>query len=52
MDLSKITAVMSWPTPQTVKNLQHLLGFANFYQYLMQGFSGNYVPNIPAQEAG
>ena len=31
MDDGKTDAVVHWPTPQSIKNLQRLLGFANFY---------------------
>lgn len=39
MDQNKVQAVTSWPTPQTVKELQCFLGFANFYQRFMCNFS-------------
>ncbi|KAK3513188.1 hypothetical protein QTP70_009764 [Hemibagrus guttatus] len=32
MDNGKVTAIRSWPTPTTVKELQQFLGFANFYR--------------------
>ena len=31
MDLSKVTAIAEWPEPKTIKDVQSLLGFANFY---------------------
>ncbi len=31
MDDKKVQAVLDWPQPQTVKELQRFLGFANFY---------------------
>lgn len=31
MDRSKVDAVLSWPKPTNVKELQRFLGFANFY---------------------
>ncbi|KAK1788381.1 hypothetical protein P4O66_015987 [Electrophorus voltai] len=39
-DPVKFTAVMDWPTPVTVKDLQRFLGFANFYRW----FIGNFGP--------
>ncbi len=39
MDQGKVTAVAEWPTPQTIKDLQRFLGFANFYRRFMKGFS-------------
>ncbi len=32
MDARKFKAVLEWPQPQTVKELQRFLGFANFYR--------------------
>lgn len=31
MDEGKVQAIHNWPIPSTVKELQHFLGFANFY---------------------
>lgn len=39
MDQDKVTAITNWPIPTKIKDLQQLLGFANFYQRLIQGFS-------------
>ncbi len=39
MDQGKVTAVAEWPTPQTIKELQRFLGFANFYHRFIKGFS-------------
>ncbi|XP_053530636.1 uncharacterized protein LOC128628963 [Ictalurus punctatus] len=38
MDQSKVRAVVEWPTPRTVEELQRFLGFANFYQRLIRDF--------------
>lgn len=32
-------AVVSWPIPQSVKELQHFHGFANFYRCFFQNYS-------------
>ncbi|KAL0149180.1 hypothetical protein M9458_055514, partial [Cirrhinus mrigala] len=32
MDERKVSAVVSWPEPTTIKELQRFLGFANFYR--------------------
>ena len=32
MDPTKVSAVTSWPIPNSRKQLQRFLGFANFYQ--------------------
>ncbi|KAL0146495.1 hypothetical protein M9458_058126 [Cirrhinus mrigala] len=39
MDEGKVEAVVSWPKPNSVKELQRFLGFANFYRRFIQGFS-------------
>ena len=31
MDTPKVEAIMSWPTPKCVKDIQAFLGLANFY---------------------
>jgi len=31
MDLTKVDAIMSWPTLKHMKNIQAFLGLANFY---------------------
>ncbi|KAI2665792.1 Transposon Tf2-9 polyprotein [Labeo rohita] len=39
MDEGKVDAVVSWPKPNSIKELQRFLGFANFYRRFIQGFS-------------
>lgn len=36
---AKMAAVMEWPIPKMVKNLQCFLGFTNFYRRFIWGFS-------------
>jgi len=40
MDHSKVKAVLEWPTPTTLKQLQSFLGFANFYRRFIRNYSG------------
>ena len=39
MDPAKVSPVTSWPVPETHKQLQLFLGFGNFYQRFIRGFS-------------
>lgn len=39
MDPAKVAAVISWPAPETRKQLQRFLGFVNFYRRLIHGYS-------------
>lgn len=40
MDVEKVKAVKNWPVPGSIKELQRILGFANFYRRFIQGYSG------------
>uniref|UniRef100_A0A3B1IV37 Gypsy retrotransposon integrase-like protein 1 n=1 Tax=Astyanax mexicanus TaxID=7994 RepID=A0A3B1IV37_ASTMX len=44
MDDSKVDAVTSWPVPQSIKDLQRFLGFANFYRRFIRNFSAIAAP--------
>ncbi|CAJ2511912.1 Uu.00g075370.m01.CDS01 [Anthostomella pinea] len=39
MDPEKVDALLDWESPRNVKDLQHFLGFANFYRRFIRGFS-------------
>jgi hypothetical protein len=39
MDLVKIAGVVDWPTPSNKQKVQSFIGFVNFYQCFMPGFS-------------
>ncbi|XP_042611612.1 uncharacterized protein LOC122144624 [Cyprinus carpio] len=44
MDQGKVSAIKEWPIPQSVKELQRFLGFANFYRCFIQDFSLHTAP--------
>ena len=44
MDPEKVSAVMDWPVPKTVKQVQAFLGFANFYRRFIRNFAMITVP--------
>lgn len=44
MDDSKVRAVLKWPQPRILKELQRFLGFANFYRRFIRNFSGVAAP--------
>ncbi|KAK3562207.1 hypothetical protein QTP86_030343 [Hemibagrus guttatus] len=44
MDCAKVEAIKSWPQPGTVKDLQHFLGFANFYRRFISRYSDLTAP--------
>lgn len=39
MDEKKVSAVLNWPKPKTLKELQRFLGFANCYRQFIRNFS-------------
>ncbi|KAK3507847.1 hypothetical protein QTP70_001407 [Hemibagrus guttatus] len=39
MDVVKVRAVTEWPAPATVQELQHFLGFTNFYRRFIRNYS-------------
>jgi len=39
IDSVKVAGVAEWPTPESKKELQQFLGFTNFYQCFIQGYS-------------
>src|SRR6266545_1653972 len=39
MDTVKVAGVRNWPAPMNKKEVQSFLGFTNFYQRFIQGFS-------------
>jgi len=39
MDLKKIQVIKDWSTPQTIRDVQCILGFANFYWIFIKNYS-------------
>ena len=39
MDPSKVDAILTWESPQNIKDVQGFLGFANFYRRFIKNFS-------------
>ncbi len=46
MEEEQIKTIRNWPEPQSLRDIQVFLGFANFYQQFIQGFSRLAVPLI------
>ena len=44
MDLAKITSILEWPVPTSVKQVQSFLGFANFYRKFIHNYSSLAAP--------
>ncbi len=44
MDERKVQAIINWPRPLTIKELQCFLGFANFYRRFIHNFSTTEAP--------
>jgi len=40
MDKNKINAVLEWPTPRNIKELQSFIGLCNFYRRFIKNFAG------------
>ena len=44
MDPAKVFAILDWPTPKSVKEVQSFLGFANFYRKFIHNCSSLTTP--------
>ncbi|KAI2660449.1 Transposon Tf2-11 polyprotein [Labeo rohita] len=44
MDQGKVSTIQEWPQPLTVKELQHFLGFSNFYRRFIKDYSSITAP--------
>jgi RNase H-like domain found in reverse transcriptase len=45
MDPAKVKVIQDWPEPRKVKDIQSLLGFANFYRQYIHNYSDIIVPS-------
>ena len=53
MDPSKVSAILEWPTPKSVKEVQSFLGFANFYRKFIPHCSSlSNPPHLPHLQGG
>ena len=39
MDRAKVSVVLDWPIPKSIKEIQSFLGFANFYRKFIKSYS-------------
>ena len=46
MDPAKVSVILDWPIPRSVKDVQSFLGFANFYRKFIQNYSALASPLI------
>ena len=44
MDPKKFSAILDWPTPKSVKDVQSFLGFYNFYRKFIHNYSAIATP--------
>ena len=44
MDPAKVSAILNWPEPTSVKEVQSFLGFANFYRKFINSYSSLAFP--------
>ena len=44
MDPAKVSAILEWPVPKSVKDVQSFLGFANFYRKFILHYSSLTTP--------
>ena len=44
MDPAKVAAILDWPTPKNLKEVQSFLGFSNFYRKFILHYSALTFP--------
>ncbi len=52
MEPKKVEAVLNWPIPTTVKEVQRFIGFANFYRRFITNFSSVVAPLTALTKGG
>ena len=52
MDSEKVKAIVDWPIPTTIKQVQGFLGFANFYRRFIRNYSARASPIIALLRGG
>ena len=52
MDVSKVQAILDWPTPSSVRALRGFLGLARYYRRFIKDFGSIAGPSYSALEEG
>ncbi len=52
MDYKKVEAVLNWPIPTIVKEVQRFIGFANFYRRFIKNYSSVVAPLTALTKGG